>query len=1254
MIDFSDNFVSFTGNNGGYWRYLRSVMKSPNKTKKHSNESSEMIDMKKHKESGLEKAIDQRKNLEAANHFQKDADIRVKQDQGQGQVQNHSQSKTMKGYKDETLDIPGKKRDVSNEHYDNYNKIGRKFKERTTYHSRNLSSGLVSVNGRYLQQLQLQQLAQNDCNTSKGLPTNSSAKHELVIQLERLLSGFPLLFDKRLISTQRHIERMLSKNNYPLTLSTIDKKDGEIVFLGQKVDKMIKKLITKNALLGERGISNFVETSWNIYQAISHHYNRDELLKQLCEPAVVLLIEVLKRFDQDRTMGMVLRGKSASSESDNKPQNSTGKCSHGVHEKIVEIVENVLMTGQPIESSFIFNSYLNALNELQSYRQLVHAVYYALDVNIDQTQSTHLIDFRNKITNVDNGNTVYTRREKSDKNVFRIAMDTITANHLISAHIHLGEVDLAYRVFKHMDKFTDVKKTLSKNAVTYTLIIQAILSHQNAENMRYKSELGISDAKKVLGEFFSVARELKYMERYRTINDSGIQQNLLKAAETLPTKDSADRNARYLIDDIDQGADLRKNSLLSEKSCTLVNGKNNSVSARDYKVNKYQLYESFSLSTMTLNTLFYHAIQNDQFEFGYDILFGLLRLGVVPDHITVTNFLLGHTKKFDLLPTKIKSSSDESEAVLLDGGQPKTCGGQVSYDNDNSHYSGDNPDSWELLALQAEKKSQAQTIINFYKRLKFNKGTHALIDTTFSTLVIKSMLMLGQSELAIKIFYEMGQNKSNSTSNKPNIITYSTLLNGLSKTRDVDSCIKIFNDLVNNSDFSPTIPIYTAMYKVFLTTDFGQLNMTYKNALVNRDESVLSIEHINILMSHAYSQYNHDLLISLFRKATMLKEIEPNTFTLYILFKSYITVGNYAHKRLDQQTEDFIQFSSLGTHFLRSKLDATKLPHLNYDILEHPDHPRRIYEYLVETDFPLDSELYNLVLDALSVFGDFAGADIVYNDMVKYANISPTAPMFSQAVINLLSFSKYELASALFAKITAGNTGSTDGTGKTSSEYHNLFLNTHTYNMLTEKATSYGRLELAIDVYLHMVGRAVPLTVPVHVLGGSDEPSPHSRSEPSSLDTPIAKEHNYLAYFSSIPNPWYRHQYSRSPSLSYSQNNCVMDSPIDLKDSDPSMATTTTTTTIATDSLHHIFEIRAISELFNLRQLPTPETFECLIYALFRDNRPLEALVLYQDLIALNITPSTRMPKLLFDGLEHNNLSNLANHICNDFYSRFA
>ncbi|PVU98927.1 hypothetical protein BB559_001153 [Furculomyces boomerangus] len=346
------------------------------------------------------------------------------------------------------------------------------------------------------------------------------------------------------------------------------------------------------------------------------------------------------------------------------------------------------------------------------------------------------------------------------------------------------------------------------------------------------------------------------------------------------------------------------------------------------------------------------------------------------------------------------------------------------------------------------RNKYADIIYKLYESVNNLLSTKKHVDSVFSTSVINILIKLGNLNLATIIYKNMCNDTFENA--KPTIITYTTLLNGYTESGMVKEAVECYRDLINDNNYVPTQPIFSSMRKSFLSSSLEEAEKSIDLILEKR--VVPELTPFMIAISHKGLRGDMDGVLNVYHKLQSIKDFEPDMLVFYLVFEAYYKASKATVHALKSGSP--LQFiTDYGLQIVLGKKNAVKNP------IEHCDHPRKLFEFAVENEIELSSTVYNLMIGTLVGFGDLEGAQKVYNNMTAVNGINPTSKTYTVMLDMFLRRLDVSSAEQLLSQIFEKN------------ENYEMKLNCYMYNGLIHAATRSGYIDLALEIYIHMVGR---------------------------------------------------------------------------------------------------------------------------------------------------------------------------------------
>ncbi|PVZ98375.1 hypothetical protein BB558_005608 [Smittium angustum] len=348
------------------------------------------------------------------------------------------------------------------------------------------------------------------------------------------------------------------------------------------------------------------------------------------------------------------------------------------------------------------------------------------------------------------------------------------------------------------------------------------------------------------------------------------------------------------------------------------------------------------------------------------------------------------------------------------------------------------------------------------------------IGTTTMNHLIYAYLELGNFNEALSIFRIVSKYKNSEAQIRRNAFTYSmmfnTFLNDSNFPYDIDSnvadsrvrvAVGIFEEMVSDYKDSISSGIDIKSFELNHVTLNVMMDTAFKSGLEEAEKSIdLILEKrvvpeltpFMIAISHKGLRGDMDGVLNVYHKLQSIKDFEPDMLVFYLVFEAYYKASKATVHALKSGSP--LQFiTDYGLQIVLGKKNAVKNP------IEHCDHPRKLFEFAVENEIELSSTVYNLMIGTLVGFGDLEGAQKVYNNMTAVNGINPTSKTYTVMLDMFLRRLDVSSAEQLLSQIFEKN------------ENYEMKLNCYMYNGLIHAATRSGYIDLALEIYIHMVGR---------------------------------------------------------------------------------------------------------------------------------------------------------------------------------------
>ncbi|PVU96134.1 hypothetical protein BB561_001359 [Smittium simulii] len=432
----------------------------------------------------------------------------------------------------------------------------------------------------------------------------------------------------------------------------------------------------------------------------------------------------------------------------------------------------------------------------------------------------------------------------------------------------------------------------------------------------------------------------------------------------------------------------------------------------DYKKSKkaQRPLIDFDLNSLTLNVMLDAAVKNRKWYLANLTFCKLVGAGVIPDQKTLTILSQG------LISMR------------------------------KTHYS-------SALLDPIYSKKLSTNILKLFEIIYHTNSTKKLIDTVFATVFINFLIQIDDIHGALKIYNIMLEKYNNNM--RPSIITCTTLLNGLADFGLLLDAVKCYNGFIAASMCYPSTPMLVAMYKVYLKQDPDVSFNKVTNMLNSTHE--LDLNHIHVVMANYVYEDKLDSALELFNQMITVPGFKPNCLTFYLLFNLYnraslkVAKSVYLGYPLNYQTK-------IGLDILRNMSKQNPNSEM-IKIIENPHHPRQIFNYAIQNKISLSPTVYNLIISTLMGFSDQQGTQTVYYQMTKVARIPPGPETYSRMIKMFIRTLNVSNAKELLNQILHKSANS---------EFKlSLFI----YNGLICETINYGLLDIALDLYMDMVGR---------------------------------------------------------------------------------------------------------------------------------------------------------------------------------------
>ncbi|OLY81113.1 Pentatricopeptide repeat-containing protein [Smittium mucronatum] len=520
---------------------------------------------------------------------------------------------------------------------------------------------------------------------------------------------------------------------------------------------------------------------------------------------------------------------------------------------------------------------------------------------------------------------------------------------------------------------------------------------------------------------------------------------------------------------------------------------------------------SFELNSISLNVLLSSAMNNGFLDQGLEIFNDLTGFGVKINKSTLTILLMGISRIYN---SRIKS----------------------------------------LSLVQSEMNVYSQLIFNLYSKIYQSPQTRNLLDNVHSTSFIECLLEMKDPISAKKILGDM--QISTHINQRPYLTTYFKFIKFYSNNGYFGDAIKCYSDLLSENRFYPSVPIFKSMYK-----SFSNLETQIVNGSIELDsiKSVYPLSIFHSRISYHIKGSNLNKALQDFKEMKSNANFIPDTLTFYLLFFGYHNAAKSTIRSIRMGTP--LKFGTeIGLNMvLKSNMNSSNDGSQQKTLItEHPEHPRQIFRYAIGLqNITLIPPIYNLAISAMIGFGDFEGAQEAYNHMTAVSGFSPSADTYS-VLIRMFLYrldvqSADQLLSQFFEK--ASN--------------NDLRINLLVYNSIIFASAKAGLIDLALEIYIYMVGRKCPI-----------------------LET----------------------------------NDFLMDLNLQNHEDDD-------------------VQISCHNNIFAIKAKPDSYTYHQLIKSFLTQNRPHEALILYDDMYRLLVIPDPELTAMLADGLEFNNMPDDAKRV---------